>query len=209
MPIDFYDPVKGHTGIDVIMPVGTQLTLDTETVVMQQLNQNQMGLTLYLKDKDGNILVFGHLSDILVSEGGRVGTGSVFAHSGNTGSATTGPHLHFEIISQTPEDPVMTRTLGGFTGWNIDPEPYLQNLDSPHWAQEDMDWHLLHEIITEEKDLDAPQSRGEYYVANHRTAAKVLEWADAHMKEYVQEYVEEYFSNLTDNAKKKIKKPKK
>lgn len=183
MPRGFYDKVKGHTGCDWIMPEGTSLSLPTVNTVTQIRTQAQMGNTLYLTDKDGNILVFSHLVNIPVSKGDRVGAGKVFAFSGNTGSATTNPHVHMEILSQTPEEgaEMMTRRLGEFSGYNIDPIKYLDSLTEEteeHWSDEAMAWMLEHEIITEEKDPDEFITWGEYAVTSKRLAERILDWTN-------------------------------
>lgn len=176
-PKGFYDPVKGHTGIDLNMPEGTAISLPFETKVAQFLRQNEMGNTLYLKDTKGNVLVFAHLKDVLVRTNDTVKAGSVFAHSGNTGSKSTGAHLHLEVISQTPDEGAeyMTRSLGGFSGYNIDPGVYLddQEIAEP-WHK--LDWMKEHELITVAKDPDSPVTWGELSVVLYRLAKKVLEW---------------------------------
>ena len=78
-PRGFYDSVKGHTGGDWATPTGTPLTLPVNMEVAQVLDQNQMGKTLYLRDQDGNILVFSHLSSVSVYKGDLVQAGKVFA----------------------------------------------------------------------------------------------------------------------------------
>ena len=175
-PRGYYDKVKGHTGGDWIMPEGEELSLPVETVVVQVLEQEQMGKTLYLKDAYGNILVFSHLSRIYVGQGDRVARDKVFALSGNTGTATTDPHLHFEVIAQEPQkgQEVMARSLGGFKGYNIEPLSYLDSLI--HWSHNAMQWALQHEIITQEHSPDSPVSWGEYVVTMERLAKRILDW---------------------------------
>lgn len=127
---DFYDPVKGHTGIDLGTPVGTPISLPVPLRVVDILVQNEMGNVLYTKDAWGNILVFAHLSEILVDEGDIIKADQVFAKTGNSGKATTGPHLHFEIIAEEPQAgyEIMTRSLGNYRGYNIDPLSYWETL---------------------------------------------------------------------------------
>lgn len=176
-PRGFYDPVKGHTGIDVNCPTGTPLSLPVRTVVLSVKNQQQMGKSLYLKDDDGKILVFSHLSEAKVQQGDRVEKDKVFALSGNTGSATTGPHLHFEVIATSPQQGYeeMSRSLGGFVGYNHNPKDYLDN--AGHWSDEAMEWLKTHEIITKDHDPDSLMTWGEFAVTSRRLAEKILSWS--------------------------------
>ena len=127
---DFYDPVKGHTGIDLATPEGTSLSISVPLRVVDIRQQNEMGTCLYTQDAWGNILVFAHLSEILPVQGALIKADEVFAKTGNTGTATKGPHLHFEILSQEPEVgyEIMTRRLGNYSGYNINPVDYLSVL---------------------------------------------------------------------------------
>ncbi|QQR54779.1 M23 family metallopeptidase [Candidatus Peregrinibacteria bacterium] len=132
---DFYDPIKGHTGIDIAMPLNTPLAMPVPLRAVDIRVQNEMGNCLYVEDAWGNILVFAHLNAILPEVGTMIKADEVFAHSGNTGTATRGPHLHFEIIAQEAEigHEIMTRTLGNYSGYNIDPVSYfslLPNVDA-------------------------------------------------------------------------------
>jgi murein DD-endopeptidase MepM/ murein hydrolase activator NlpD len=50
--------------------------------------------------------IYGHNSQLLVSEGDKVNAGAVLALSGNSGRST-GPHLHYEIrLNDTAVDPL-------------------------------------------------------------------------------------------------------
>lgn len=137
----WYDKIKGHTGVDLNFfnedlpsPVTGKVELIAGlggTAPMQK----EMGNVLYLADKEtGNIHVFAHLASVNVTEGQHVERNQIIAKTGNTGTVSSGPHLHYEIISfQKPEkliDRVMTRKLQGFVGWNIDPLAYIKNLYS-------------------------------------------------------------------------------
>ncbi len=127
---DFYDPVKGHTGIDIATPLDTLLSMEVPLRALDLGQQNEMGTCLYAEDAWGNILVFAHLNEILVEEGELIKADQVFAKTGNTGTATKGPHLHFEILSSEAQVgyEIMTRTLGNYSGYNINPEDYWKTL---------------------------------------------------------------------------------
>lgn len=72
----------------------------------------------------------------------EVKRGELIAITGNSGSKTTAPHLHYEII--TPQfklltypdrpqiDRIMTRQLYGFKGLNVDPITYVKRLYQHH-----------------------------------------------------------------------------
>lgn len=175
-PSGYYDVVKGHTGIDIITPVGTPISLPISSTVADYKSQPEMGNTLYLKDEDQNILVFAHLSEVLVKVGDLLKPGQVFAKTGNTGSKTTNPHVHVEIISQTPDKglEMMTRRLGNFKGYNIDPVLYLDSLTLR--SSEDLDWLRKHEIIFGEHRPTDPVNWGEMSTVLHRLTRKILEW---------------------------------
>lgn len=142
-PKGFYDAVKGHTGIDVKMPIGTPLSLPVELVILKYRKQTEMGWTLYAQELApyGNIHVLAHLSESKVREGEQVSANQVLALSGNTGTATTAPHVHYEIIASSPKEglEMMTRELSPYKGWNIDPEEFLQNVELT-----DLEWCKTH-----------------------------------------------------------------
>lgn len=129
-PRGFYDAVKGHTGIDVAMPIGTPLSLPIKGVVVKYRKQTEMGWCLYIQEPNGNIHVLAHLSEAKVREGDQVSENQVLALSGNTGGKTTAPHVHYEIIAPRPAEglEMMTRELSPYKGWNISPEEFLQNI---------------------------------------------------------------------------------
>lgn len=131
-PRGFYNIIKGHTGVDLNY-VNEKLPSPVSGKVVKLVKQSEMGNVLYLKDKEhGYIHVFAHLSQWKVKEGDNVARNQVIAITGNSGGKSTSAHLHYEIISLDKPtnllDRIMTRSLGGFKGWNIDPIRYLRQL---------------------------------------------------------------------------------
>lgn len=136
----WYNPLKGHSGVDLSFfneelpsPVSGKVELIAASSGGNAPQQKEMGNVIYLADKEtGSIHVFAHMSRIDVSVGQHVERNQILGRTGNTGTVTSGPHLHYEIISfKTPErlaDRVMTRKLQGFSGWNVDPLAYVRNL---------------------------------------------------------------------------------
>ncbi len=179
-PRGYYDPVKGHTGIDIAAPLGTPLSFGVAVTVADVRVQTQMGNTLYLRTQEGLIVVFAHLSEILVQKGATVPGGTVFAKTGNTGTATTGPHLHLEVIASTPQSgyTMMTRALGLFNGYNVDPEPVLQALlqtqaePDPHWSAEAFAWAEAQGLISAEHAPYEPITWGQFLVVLKRFSEK-------------------------------------
>lgn len=175
-PKGFYDEVKGHTGIDLLMPIGTPLSLPVFSKVEKVLKQTEMGTTLYLS-VGNEILVFAHLSEVLYSPNDDIPPGYIFARSGNSGTKTTAPHLHLEVLAPKPEHgaEMMSRTLGGFKGYNIDPATYLDSLAVTPF-EEAHEWAMKHGLITKSK-LYAPDVRwDELLPFAYRLTKKIVEW---------------------------------
>jgi murein DD-endopeptidase MepM/ murein hydrolase activator NlpD len=85
-----------HPGVDFDLPVGTDIFASFEGIVVRIENHKGMGNTIGIRN--GNILgLYAHLSEIKVDLGQVVKAGDLIAMSGNTGAATTSPHLHFEL----------------------------------------------------------------------------------------------------------------
>jgi murein DD-endopeptidase MepM/ murein hydrolase activator NlpD len=101
-------------GVDFTCPVGETLVATANgTVASATTNlKSSAGMAVIIKHRDGRLSHYFHLSKVLVKNGQRVKAGDVIGKSGNTGTATTGPHLHFAI-----------KTRGG--SW-IDPEKLLR-----------------------------------------------------------------------------------
>jgi murein DD-endopeptidase MepM/ murein hydrolase activator NlpD len=102
-----------HAGLDFAAPVGTPEKAAMDGVVLEAGPASGYGLVVYLQHDNGDVTVYGHMEEILVTPGQVVRAGDTIALLGNRGQST-GPHLHFEV------------RLGGLGGQKVDPAPYLR-----------------------------------------------------------------------------------
>lgn len=89
-----------HYGLDIGVGAGTNVYAPADGIVTGVEWNNCAGNTLYIVHNVGGnyyTTYYAHLSKINVSVGQTVYTNTVVAKSGNTGTCTTGPHLHFTI----------------------------------------------------------------------------------------------------------------
>jgi murein DD-endopeptidase MepM/ murein hydrolase activator NlpD len=102
-----------HAGIDLAAPIGTPEYAAMDGVVLEAGPASGFGLAVYIQHENGDVTVYGHMEEILVSAGQVVKAGDTIALLGNRGQST-GPHLHFEVH------------VGGLNGTKIDPLPWLR-----------------------------------------------------------------------------------
>lgn len=85
-----------HFGVDIANSIGTPILSAMDGVVVEAGPASGFGLWVRVQHGDGTITVYGHVNEILVSQGQRVAAGEQIATMGNRGQST-GPHLHFEV----------------------------------------------------------------------------------------------------------------
>jgi len=101
-----FDPDRGHYGIDIVVKDGTPVYASAGGFVVFSGYTNNYGNIIILNHSDGYLSIYKHCSVILKKEREFVKQGELIAQSGNSGLATTGPHLHFEIWHNgKPVDP--------------------------------------------------------------------------------------------------------
>jgi murein DD-endopeptidase MepM/ murein hydrolase activator NlpD len=98
-----YHPILGrrifHAGCDIPMPLGTPVYPSRSGTVVYAAWKGGYGNTVEVKHKDGSMCRYGHLSELDVKVGDAVQKSkSLLGKVGSTG-LSTGPHLHFEIIT--------------------------------------------------------------------------------------------------------------
>lgn len=92
-----FDSDRGHYGIDIVVKDGTPVYASAGGFVVFSGFTNNFGHIIILSHSDGYLSIYKHCSVILKKEREFVKQGELIAQSGNSGLATTGPHLHFEI----------------------------------------------------------------------------------------------------------------
>lgn len=90
--------LHGKNGIDLGCPVGTTIVAAASgRVIAARMGWNGgYGNMIIISHPNGTQTLYGHLSNISVSEGQNVDDGDVIGATGNSGRST-GPHLHFEV----------------------------------------------------------------------------------------------------------------
>ena len=117
-----FPPVKGglssgfdyeskHYGVDIAMPENSPVHSISEGIVVFAEWTSETGFVIILEHLNGLTSIYKHNSSIMKTQGDRIETGEIIAFTGNTGSLTTGPHLHFELWYQ---------------GEPVDPESYIE-----------------------------------------------------------------------------------
>lgn len=86
-----------HKGMDFKTPVGTEvLASRAGTVTRVNWNWGSNGNCIEIRNDDGVMAKYLHLSENKVAEGDKVRPGQVIALTGNTGHSTA-PHLHYQL----------------------------------------------------------------------------------------------------------------
>jgi murein DD-endopeptidase MepM/ murein hydrolase activator NlpD len=86
-------------GLDYACNTGDKVFATANGMVVSCSNNADqvLGKNIAIRHRDGKISYYLHLSKPDVSNGQHVKAGEVIGLSGNTGTTSTGPHLHFAI----------------------------------------------------------------------------------------------------------------
>lgn len=96
------DPVtgkdSGHNGIDIAVPSGTEVKAPADGKVSAVYYHELGGNSMTIEHANGYKTGYAHLRDMpAFKKGDVVKKGDTIAFVGNTGSHTTGAHLHFTV----------------------------------------------------------------------------------------------------------------
>lgn len=102
----FNGAIQFHRGVDIAVDIGTPVRACWGGRVEAVEWSRGSGHQVRLSHQGGRISVYKHLSAVRVARGRWVDGGDQVGASGNTGTMSTGPHLHLETIGAgKPLDP--------------------------------------------------------------------------------------------------------
>ena len=113
----FFSPIKGditqtfnfeenHFAIDIAADIGTPVKSILDGKILFSEWSVDTGHVIIIDHGDNIVSVYKHNSKSLKEQNDFVQAGEVIAYSGNQGSLSSGPHLHFELWKNgTPIDP--------------------------------------------------------------------------------------------------------
>ena len=106
--ITFYKPVRGiisspfelnknHFGIDIAAAVKESVCATLKGTVIYTGFDANAGYVIHIQHKNGFVSIYKHNALLLKKQGEEVEAGEAIAMVGNTGTLSTGIHLHFEL----------------------------------------------------------------------------------------------------------------
>lgn len=92
-----YNPSIEHYGIDITAPKNTAVKSAAEGIVVSSEWTLETGNAIAVLHPNGMLTYYKHNASNLKKVGESVSKGEAIAIIGNTGTHTSGPHLHFEL----------------------------------------------------------------------------------------------------------------
>ncbi|HCY76185.1 MAG TPA: hypothetical protein DHV28_09715 [Ignavibacteriales bacterium] len=101
-----FEPKRGHFGNDYAMKENSPIFASAGGYVVFSDYTAGYGYTIIINHTENYITKYMHCASLIKKEGDFVKQGELIALSGNSGTESTGPHLHFEIWKDgKPIDP--------------------------------------------------------------------------------------------------------
>ena len=94
-----FDPENEHLGLDINAPPNTPVKAVLDGYIIYAGWTLETGNTIGIQHDNNLISFYKHNSELLKKTGAIVQAGEAVAIIGNTGTQSTGPHLHFELWS--------------------------------------------------------------------------------------------------------------
>ena len=103
-----YDKAGGHPYVDIAAETGTMVYAVLSGTVISALWNDELGYVLEIQHDNDIISIYKHNDRLLKKVGDVVKAGTPVAQVGNTGTLSTGSHLHFELWHKgTAIDPTL------------------------------------------------------------------------------------------------------
>ncbi|MGB2869056.1 MAG: M23 family metallopeptidase [Bacteroidota bacterium] len=103
-----FDPGRGHFGLDIAGKIGTPVNAASDGYVVFSGWTHDDGYLVILSHTGGFMTFYKHNQTLLKSANQFVRRGEPIATLGNSGTTSSGPHLHFEIWKDgSPVDPTL------------------------------------------------------------------------------------------------------
>ena len=101
-----FNPKENHLAIDIAVDIGTPIKAASDGRVLFAEWTLETGYVIIIDHGDMLTTAYKHNSAVLKKQNEFVNAGEIIALSGNHGTLTTGPHLHFELWKNgSPIDP--------------------------------------------------------------------------------------------------------
>lgn len=101
-----FDPVRNHLGVDINAPSNTPIKSVLDGHIIYAGWTLETGNTVGIQHDNNIITFYKHNSALLKQTGSLVRAGEAVAIIGNTGTLSSGPHLHFELwLNGSPVNP--------------------------------------------------------------------------------------------------------
>jgi len=96
------NPITGrkdfHYAVDFAIPEGEKVVSTAQGIVIEASFDNAKGNYLLIKHSDIYSTFYSHLKSLSVKAGEKLDKGQMIGIAGNTGSSSTGSHLHYEVF---------------------------------------------------------------------------------------------------------------
>ena len=94
---DHFDAEKRHYGTDIAANPNESVLATLDGTVILSTYTAETGYLIEVQHNQDFVSVYKHCGSLLKREGDKVQAGEAIALVGNSGTLTTGPHLHFEL----------------------------------------------------------------------------------------------------------------
>ncbi|MBQ4622156.1 MAG: M23 family metallopeptidase [Bacteroidaceae bacterium] len=105
-----FDADKKHYGVDIAANPNQSILATLDGTVIWSTYTTETGYVISIQPAKGLVSIYKHCGALLKNQGTPVKAGEAIALVGNSGSHSTGPHLHFELWHK---------------GQALDPERYI------------------------------------------------------------------------------------